>query len=394
MCIGTSLPGPVIDGERNSAAACNNRAVVTAENLAASFLRFGVVEAEGHSPLYAALSPVVAESAPLLELAAEAREGQPVPNLFFSVVHYVLQSRPGDPLARYFASTGGSAAPDAALASEFERFCAENSAEITALMRSRLVQTNEVRRSAVLLPALRAAANDAQNVPLALIEIGPAAGLNLVLERYAYDYGAGLTGGLAHSPVRVDCDARGTLEAGDIALPSITSQIGLDVNPLDVGDDRDVRWLRALIWPEHTDRRQLLDAAVTLVRKDPPLILGVDLFGALPGILAMVQRPAVPVVFAAHVLNQFTPDMRARLRQLLEGAAATRDVYFIVQGFSEFAAGRRAPAAETAEVWLMRFGPAGAFSRLLAVCNPHGRWLEFQRESEWQAAPADVQLHT
>ena len=67
-----------------------------------------------------------------------------------------------------------------------------------------MVQTNEVRRSALLLPAFFLVSREAQGRPLYLLEIGTAAGLNLLWDRYGYDYGNGLrSGDLDLNPIDV-----------------------------------------------------------------------------------------------------------------------------------------------------------------------------------------------
>lgn len=37
-------------------------------------------------------------------------------------------------------------------------------------------------------------------------------------------------------------------------VPEVTWRAGLDLNPLDVADDDDVRWLERLIWPGEAGR--------------------------------------------------------------------------------------------------------------------------------------------
>lgn len=79
------------------------------------------------------------------------------------------------------------------------------------LIATRTVQTNEVRRSALLLPAFVLVSREAQGRPLYLLEIGAAAGLNLLWDRYGYHYGNGLRSGDMSSPVQISCSLRGAL---------------------------------------------------------------------------------------------------------------------------------------------------------------------------------------
>ena len=51
--------------------------------------------------------------------------------------------------------------------------------------------------------------------PLALIEVGASAGLNLLFDRYGYDYGAGRSAGDPSAPVRFTCALRGAVLAAD-----------------------------------------------------------------------------------------------------------------------------------------------------------------------------------
>lgn len=188
----------------------------TAADLAAvaeAFRRFARREAvPSGSPLYVAICEAVANSPFLLKLAGEAGPGQPAPNLLLAAIHFFVRRNPAGSLAAYFPSVDGSRSPDAALAAELERFCHEHHAGIAGLLQSRLVQTNEVRRTACLLPAFAAVHAEA-DAPLALLEVGCSAGLNLLFDRYHYDYGNGVVSGEPDSPVRVNTDARTPLKA-------------------------------------------------------------------------------------------------------------------------------------------------------------------------------------
>src|SRR5207248_8932571 len=67
---------------------------------------------------------------------------------------------------------------------EFRRLVREHWDEIAAVMSVHSTQTNEPARCATLLPVLGRLPQ-----PLALLEVGAAAGLCLLPDRYAYDYG-------------------------------------------------------------------------------------------------------------------------------------------------------------------------------------------------------------
>ena len=94
------------------------------------------------------------------------------------------------------------------------------------------------------LPAFGEVANRAGR-PLTLIEIGPSAGLNLVFDRYGYDYGNGIVAGVTESAVRINSDSRGAPPPVS-PLPRVAARLGIDLNPLDVGDSDEMDWLRAL----------------------------------------------------------------------------------------------------------------------------------------------------
>ena len=70
-----------------------------------------------------------------------------------------------------------------------------------ALLGTRRIQTNDCGRSALIAPALTWAASR-HPAPLALVDVGASAGLNLLLDRFRIDYGAYGATGPPESPVR------------------------------------------------------------------------------------------------------------------------------------------------------------------------------------------------
>ena len=72
--------------------------------------------------------------------------------------------------------------------------------DLEALYATHNTQTNEVGRCGFLLPMFGLVAARARR-PLAMIEAGASAGLNLLFDRYGYEYGAGRFIGDPRAPV-------------------------------------------------------------------------------------------------------------------------------------------------------------------------------------------------
>jgi hypothetical protein len=263
----------------------------------AQYAEFAAREARGQSPIYECLSSAVARDGEVLALLDRLPPGKRQPNLLFGVVRLLsvrlLSVRLlSDPTAE--PATDVMADPAA-----FHDYVVANWPAIEAQMRTRATQTNEPGRCAVLLPVLTSLPQ-----PLALLEVGAAAGLCLYPDRYSYRYGDHLIGD--GDPV-LDCAATGMLPTGiapPAARPEVVWRAGLDLNPLDVTDPADVAWLDALIWPEHTHRRARLRAATAIAAADPPLLVRGDVVDDLPALAAQAPPGATLVVFHTSVLYQ------------------------------------------------------------------------------------------
>ncbi|MFI1992033.1 DUF2332 domain-containing protein [Actinoplanes sp. NPDC020271] len=250
--------------------------------VADEYLDFAAREAHGVSPAYERLALHVASDADLLGRLAGLPGPKQQPNLLFAVVR-LLGGPVGDPGA-------------------FRAFALEHWDDIAERMLVRATQTNEVARTAALLPVLASLPQ-----PLALLDVGASAGLSLFPDRYAYRYGSRTVG--AGTPL-LDCTATGFTPPA--RLPRIVWRAGLDLNPLDVTDADDVAWLDALIWPEHHHRRDRLRAAIEVARKDPPRLVRGDAVIDLPALAAQAPADATLVVYHTSMLYQL-PDPQAFL---------------------------------------------------------------------------------
>src|SRR5699024_2083466 len=126
--------------------------MITHEILSKRFLHFANMECKGSSPLYEYLSMEIAEDNELLTIASKAGKGQPAPNLFFGAVHFLLHGGKEHLLKDFYPSITVNPKLYEAAFPVFKDFCITYRSEIEVVLKTRLVQTNEVRRCAYLYP--------------------------------------------------------------------------------------------------------------------------------------------------------------------------------------------------------------------------------------------------
>ena len=340
------------------------------EEMARTFRRFAEVDGPHHkSRLYEEFSYAVAQDPEVLALASGGRPGQPAPNLLFAAVHYLLLSGVKHPLRDYYPGLSAGRRPSGPAYPAFRDFCLEHRESVARLVSTRLVQTNVVARSACLLPAFATVASMGGGRPLAQIEVGASAGLNLLWERYRFEYGGGLAWGRPESPVRVTTDLR-----GGVPLPPMPASLGvlwaagIDLNPIDVEDGDAVLWLRALVWPGHLDQQEQLLGAIDLARAQRPSLVRGDAAERLPELLMEAPPQATLCVFATHTLHQFTDHGLRALLKTMQRHARSRPLYFVYM---------EGTAAQHSELKLTRYEGDARTVVSLANCHPHGRWLEW-----------------
>jgi hypothetical protein len=344
----------------------------TLGELAQRFRRFAEVECRGWSPLYDHLASSVADDQEVLALAAHAPPGQPVPNLFLGAVHLLLLSGERSPVAEFYADLTERVAPATEAYPVFRAFCLAHVETIRHLLATRRVQTNEVGRCTYLFPAFMQVFALARYRPLALVEIGTSAGLNLMWDRYGYRYGDDAVCGERDSPVQLTCALRGDRRPPlPLRVPAVARKMGVDLNVIDVRDPDAVQWLHALVWPEARERATTLRNAIEVTRADPPDLRSGDGLALLPAILEDVPAKVPVCVFHTHTVNQFSSEARERLSAWLVECGRERELYRI-------SAEWLGTVHPQVEVTAWRDGVAE--QRLLAYCDPHGRWLEWVDE--------------
>lgn len=339
------------------------------QQLARVFELFADHETIRTSPLYTRIIQAAARDDELLELASQSKR-TPVPNMLLGAVHYLLLKGTKHPLAEYYPSVVGERARTDDPVPAFRAFCRDYRDEIIQQLHTRLVQTNEVNRCGLWLPAFSLVAQREPGRVLGLVEIGPSAGLNLLWDHYRYEYGNGYSAGRADAPLHLSVALRGEgipplLET----MPAVGSRIGLDLNPVDVRDEDAALWLRALVWPEHTERAERLARATAIAQQHPPELIAGDALADLPDVLARVPDDQVLCVFHSFVINQFSHEGREQLSALLAEQSARRPIYRLSMEW-----------LHTPETQLeLRVYQDGAEVEhaLLAYVESHGRWLQW-----------------
>lgn len=326
-------------------------------------------------PLYAILSSSVALDRELLALAANTRQGQAPTILLFYVVHYLLLRGEKHPLAEFYPSLTDNPVPPEDAPPVFADFCREHREEIRGLLTTRLVQTNEVLRSALLLPAIVLAAEKAGGAPLALVGLGASAGLNLFFDRYGYDYGNGLRCGDLSSPLQLSCKLRGSLRPPiPTIMPKISSRIGIDLNPLDVRNHDEYLWLFAQTWPENSfkSRAERLRLAVELVRRTPPRLITGDVVEVLREVIAQVPQDQAICLLHSFFFYELPKDRKEKLKANIGRCAAKRPILSVGLEWGSD------DLTLAAGLELARYKEDGEKeTKKLAKCHDHGEWMEW-----------------
>jgi hypothetical protein len=234
---------------------------------------------------------------------------------------------------------------------------------------ARAPQTNEVGRSAVLLPGFLAIAR-ATGLPLWLAEIGASAGLNGLFDRYAYRYGA-QTWGDADAPVRLVPEMRGAAPdlSGDLR---VIGRRAADLNPIDATDPTDQLRLRSYVWADQAERRARLDGALAIAARDGVRVEQADAATWLDTVLDQRPTDAATVVYHTIFWTYLPRATQDHITEALAryGAAATADRPLAWLRFE--GADGRPPALLSLTVW-----PAGQ-TRVLAEAGFHGQWLDWR----------------
>lgn len=291
--------------------------------------------------------------------------------LMGAVHRLVLEGR-APALATYYPSAGGDAGrgdPWPACSAVLVEH-----RDVLRVLVERPVQTNEVGRSAALLGGFLMIARET-GLPLALVELGASAGLNLRWDRFCYEADGGRWGVVA-SPVRVACDFTGPLPPLDVA-PRVVSREGCDARPVDATTDEGALTLRSYLWPDQTARLALLHAAIEIARQTPARVDAADAAAWIGPRLAGRASGVATVVYHSILWQYMTRDGRAVVQHEIRAAGAGATAETPLAWLRLEPVGREGPYEIRMTSW------PGGEERRLGEASPHGRrvrWFDQQRD--------------
>jgi hypothetical protein len=254
------------------------------------------------------------------------------PTAILAALHYLALSGQTPDLATAFATANTTTASEADLS-------AVGAVGVGVVRRlgslvlevgvGRKVRADEGGRHAVLYPAVAEVARRVGAGSVGLIDLGRSAGLNLTVDRVGIAYGNGQSLGDAGSAVQVSASVVGDGRVPLGAMPEVAARVVVDVDPVEVTDVDEARWLRACVPPDQVGRLARLEAELALAEAAPPVLVRGGVVEALPEAIASVPDDVLPVVITTWALSGLDLEERLRFLQRLDEAATQRPVAWV-----------------------------------------------------------------
>jgi len=325
-----------------------------------------------HAPLYTKISEGIARDEEMKALAHTVRKGQPPANILLAAVHYLLLKGASDSLRQFYPNlNGGRRIENENPYPHFKSFVAAHRTELEPMIRTRITNTNEVGRSAFLHAGFRALAREAGE-PLQLIELGPSAGLNQMWDSHGVRFRRGdacFALGPRDAPLVLDVELRGGRAPPFGPTPRVASRVGIERDPVDLGDANARDWLRALVWPDHISRFTQLEKALEIASHKPPRIIAGDALALLPETVGTLSERLPVCVYHTFVTYQLSEEERAGLNHMLIAMSLRRPVWRL--GVEQRLNG-------DVPMHLYSYRDGIRQKSHVADCSGHGTWLEWR----------------
>jgi hypothetical protein len=315
------------------------------KSVSQNYFDFATEHARGRSDLYESFCLGVSKDPEVIAVLEGLPPNKRQPNYALAAVRYLRGVQPD-----YNA---------------FRQVILNDADAVTGLILERRIQTNEPARCATLLPAIAALPQ-----PLALLELGSSAGLALLADSYGYNYGGVQLPAPTDAAPVFSCRVNGNPPV-PAAPPQIVWRTGIDLNPLDVNNADDMRWLEALMWPGEGRREEQLHQAIAVARTSPPPLVKGDFVDLLRDVAAGAPPDATLVVFHSVAAAYAEEPRRARLFDAITKLGVpwiSMEVPGIIPGVD----GGPRSADERGALLIVRDGRTP-----LAYCDSHGAWMRW-----------------
>ncbi len=229
-------------------------------------------------------------------------------------------------------------------------------------------QTNEIRRSSIMLPALLTI-SWLTGLPLVLSELCASMGLNLCLDRFSYQLGDFKWGDPTSS---VKLKSKWSGPEMDHAPLEISARAGCDLNPLDPARIDDQNRMLSYIWPDQLERLERTRAAINMAASSGHKVEKVDAVEWLEKRLAVDQYNSAHVIFHTIAWQYLPKYAQAEGRRLIEEAGKTASAKSPLAWLRFEADGKSPGAALRLTLW-----PTGE-EHFLARADFHGQWIDWR----------------
>ena len=233
-------------------------------------------------------------------------------------------------------------------------------------------QTNEVRRSAALLPGFLTIAAQTNSLPFVLSELGASAGLNLNWNQYGYQID-GQNWGDQQSQVQLSPDWQDS--SPDIMPLIVAERTGCDLNPIDLSDRAARQTMLSYLWADQAERLARTEAAIEIANAHPFTVDKMDAISWLGQRLSKSYKNHVHVIYHTIAWQYFSGADNATGKALIEAAGdrATKTAPLAWLGLETD--GQEPGALMTLRVW--RGDQNDGKPQRLGRADYHGRWVQW-----------------
>ena len=230
-------------------------------------------------------------------------------------------------------------------------------------------QTNEVRRSAILLAGFQTIANQTDNLPMVMSELGASAGLNIHWDQFHYTLGD-QTWGDTDASIRLNPKWAGS-KPEHYPL-RVAERAGCDLNPINLSDPEKVDTLLSYLWADQPERITRTRRAIDIFNTHDTRIARQDAVDWLKHRLAQNYDNQVHVIYHTIARQYFSDADKQESNDLIEkaGANATKSAPLAWLRFE--ADGQKPGAALTLRLW------PGGEEQYLGRADYHGRWIDWR----------------